>query len=115
MNRKLAYCGLDCHECDAYKATMNNDDELREKLAEIWSKNSGMEIDPADISCSGCKSNGVQIGFCGECTIRHCAIKKGLDNCAFCESFKCEELEQFHQNLPAKARENLELLITELK
>ncbi|MBN2829244.1 MAG: DUF3795 domain-containing protein [Candidatus Cloacimonetes bacterium] len=109
MNKNIAYCGLDCNQCDAYKATMNDDDELRNKLAEFWSKNSGMEIDPMDISCTGCKSDGVQIGYCAECAIRHCGIKKGLENCAYCPNYSCEILDTFIGDMPTnKARENLE-------
>lgn len=28
----IAYCGLDCEKCDAYLATINDDQALREKL-----------------------------------------------------------------------------------
>jgi hypothetical protein len=108
MNKRLAYCGLDCYQCDAYKATVNDDDELRNKLAELWSENSGMEIDPSDISCTGCKGSGVQIGFCAECHVRHCGKKKQVENCAQCDKYACEELSDFLEKLPAKAKENLE-------
>ena len=30
-------CGLDCENCAARIATVNNDDELREKTAKEWS------------------------------------------------------------------------------
>ncbi len=39
-----AYCGLNCEECEAYKATINNDDELREKVAKEWSILNNVEI-----------------------------------------------------------------------
>lgn len=29
MNELIGYCGLDCGQCDARIATVNNDDELR--------------------------------------------------------------------------------------
>lgn len=32
MKEMIAYCGLDCEKCDAYIATINDDQELREKL-----------------------------------------------------------------------------------
>ncbi len=31
MNELIAYCGLDCEKCDARIATLNNDNDLREK------------------------------------------------------------------------------------
>ena len=37
MKRLIAICGLDCEKCDAYIATKNDDQELREKTARLWS------------------------------------------------------------------------------
>jgi len=34
----LAYCGLVCTDCNAYIAKQNDDDELRRKTAEEWSR-----------------------------------------------------------------------------
>lgn len=31
----IAYCGLDCEKCDAFIATKNNDNLLREKTAKL--------------------------------------------------------------------------------
>ncbi len=38
MNKMIAICGLDCEKCDAYIATKNNDQALREKSARLWSE-----------------------------------------------------------------------------
>ena len=38
MKRLIAICGLDCEKCDAYIATKNNDQALREKTAKLWSE-----------------------------------------------------------------------------
>ena len=32
MNRYIAYCGLNCEVCEAYKATVDNDDALRARV-----------------------------------------------------------------------------------
>lgn len=32
MKKLIAYCGLDCEKCDAYLATINDDQDLRKKL-----------------------------------------------------------------------------------
>ena len=42
MNDYIAYCGLDCETCEARLATLGNDDELRIKVAEEWSKLNGV-------------------------------------------------------------------------
>ena len=36
MNELIGYCGLDCGQCDARIATVNNDDELRARTAKLW-------------------------------------------------------------------------------
>ena len=44
MKKLIACCGLDCEKCQARKATINNDDELRKKVAEEWSQLNGVLI-----------------------------------------------------------------------
>ena len=46
MKQYIAYCGLDCERCEARKATVNNDDALRVKVAKLWSELNGVEITP---------------------------------------------------------------------
>ena len=35
MKQLIGYCGIDCEKCDAYIATKNNDQSLREKTAKL--------------------------------------------------------------------------------
>ena len=53
---KIAVCGIDCTVCPTYKATMTNDNALREKTAAEWSKLYKAEIKPVDINCRGCNA-----------------------------------------------------------
>lgn len=47
MRQLIACCGLDCENCDARIATINNDDKLREETAQKWSvMNNTSEITP---------------------------------------------------------------------
>lgn len=105
---KLGCCGLDCEKCDAYIATSNNDDSLREKIAKAWTVEFGFECSPDMINCTGCLSDGVKIGHCDECTTRSCAMSKGLDNCSFCSDFPCEDMAKFMESVP-EAKTNLML------
>lgn len=36
MNKMIAACGIDCAQCSACIATINNDNELRAKTAAEW-------------------------------------------------------------------------------
>ena len=38
MRDMIGYCGLDCEKCDAYIATVNGDQTLREKTAKLWAE-----------------------------------------------------------------------------
>ena len=94
MKELIAYCGLDCEKCDARIATVNNDDELREKTAKFWTELNGVEITEDMINCMGCRADGVKTPFCESlCGIRQCALKKELVTCGGCaECDDCEKL-----------------------
>ena len=94
MKGLIAFCGLDCEKCDAFIATKNNDDGLREKTAKYWSELNGVEITPEMINCEGCRVNGVKTVYCDSlCPIRQCALAKGCETCGSCEEMKaCEKV-----------------------
>ena len=100
MNKMIAYCGLDCANCDAYKATINNDEALRIKTAELWSKWNQVTILPSDINCLGCLGDGIKTPFCANyCQIRICARNKDLKNCGSClELDTCEKIKMIISN-----------------
>ena len=85
MRNMIAYCGLDCETCDAYIATINDDQELREKTAKLWSELNNAPILPEHINCEGCRMDGIKTVFCENlCDIRLCALKKGVATCGDC-------------------------------
>ena len=53
MNNYIAYCGLECEACEAHIATINDDNELRMKVAREWSELNNVEITPDMIICPG--------------------------------------------------------------
>ena len=73
-NELIACCGLDCGECDARRATLLNDDGLREETARRWSVMNGTpEITSATIDCMGCRTEGVKFAYCsGMCSMQVC-------------------------------------------
>ena len=94
MKKRIADCGLDCEECDAFKATLNNDDALRVKVAKLWSDLNGVEITPQMINCEGCRADGIKTPFCDSlCSIRQCAMHKPFETCGCCyEMQKCQKV-----------------------
>ena len=108
MKKMIGYCGLDCEKCDAYIATVRNDQGLREKTARRWSELNGVEITPEMIRCEGCRVDGVKTPYCeSRCPVRQCAVNKLVETCGSCaEMEKCEKVGAIIGNNP-EARHNL--------
>ena len=106
MKKMVACCGLDCLVCPAYIATSKNNSEEIDKIAKEWS-NESMSFTPADIYCEGCTHEGRHFKWCMECPIRLCCIDKEIDNCAFCEDYICDNLQNSIDRSP-EVKTNLE-------
>ncbi|MGN1013939.1 MAG: DUF3795 domain-containing protein [Butyricicoccus sp.] len=108
MKKMIAYCGLDCEKCDAYLATIHDDQALREKTAELWTALNHVPILPEQINCQGCRADGVKTVFCDRlCGIRQCALKKGVTTCGDCPDMaNCQTVGMILSNNP-EARNNL--------
>lgn len=108
MRNMIAYCGLDCETCDAYLATVNDDQELRKKTAKLWAELNHAPILPEHINCQGCRVDGIKTVFCDSlCGIRQCALKKGVTTCGGCPDMEgCQTVGRILSNNP-EALKNL--------
>ena len=108
MNHRIAYCGLDCEACDAYLATLHNDQALREKTAKLWAELNNAPILPEHIHCQGCRADGAKTIFCEQlCEIRRCARRKGVATCGGCPELEgCPTVDAILSRTP-EARKNL--------
>jgi hypothetical protein len=95
MKNLTAPCGLDCSKCGAYIAKQTNDDDVRKKTAEQWSKEHSVNIEPKDINCDGCLAENGQFGYCNVCEIRLCSLNKQIKDCKTCKDYKCEKFSVF--------------------
>lgn len=111
MEKLISCCGLNCAECEARIATINNDDELRKATAEKWQKEyNAPHIDPSTINCMGCREEGVKFAHCTTCKIVVCVKEKGYQTCGDCDEMDgCEIVSFVHKNVP-EAIENLRSL-----
>ena len=115
MDKKyLCYCGLTCENC-AVKVRVEPAakvlfDEMKKAGFEevinyipggegFWPFLKGMAVDGL---CVSCKDGGGDPG----CSIRICAKDKGVDMCAFCEDYPCENLAAFFERNPVLDRDN---------
>ena len=108
MEKMIAFCGLTCTECPAFIATQKDDDEEREKVAKVWSKEFKCEIKPEDVNCDGClEESGQLFSYCKVCEIRKCGQEKEIKNCSYCDDYACEKLTKFFGMAP-EAKTSLE-------
>ncbi|MBR4219813.1 MAG: DUF3795 domain-containing protein [Victivallales bacterium] len=108
MNDFIACCGLDCEACEARIATLNDDDELRKKVAKYWSELNKVEIRPEMINCTGCRIQGVKTPYAESlCPIRKCALGHHYTTCGSCGEIEtCPKVDMIIGN-NATAKENL--------
>lgn len=108
MNTMIAYCGLDCAACDARKATLTNDDALRTRTAEAWTRMHNFQFTKEMINCTGCKEPGPKVGHCMECELRACGQAKDVADCGACSDYHgCAKIQTFIAMVPA-VKANLE-------
>ncbi len=102
MRDMIAYCGLDCEKCDAYLATINDDQALRKKTAKLWASLNNAPILPEHINCEGCRVDGIKTVYCDSlCAIRQCASKKSVVTCGDCPDLKkCQTVKAIVSNDP---------------
>ena len=107
-NRKVAACGIYCGGCNDYLAYLENDDELRKKVALEVKKDTTTDVPWRKVGCQGCWGDIHNPWTASlECKIRQCVEKKGFATCASCAAFPCETFSrQFDEN--SNPRKNID-------
>lgn len=104
----IAPCGIDCKNCDMYKASQ--DREFAEFLAADWRQSGHPKADASWFTCQGCHGDESLV-WCDDCDIRDCCKKdKKLHNCSECEIFPCSMLESSACNGFPNHKQGLERL-----
>jgi hypothetical protein len=91
--------------CLAFREN-NKDRSDQIRVAKGWSEYFGLDVPPEKIGCNGClpgDSGGLDFPD-KNCPIRPCVIGRGLDNCATCEDYPCEKLEERMTGVEAVVR-----------
>ncbi len=115
MAKILAYCGIDCGECEAYIATQKNDTAGLEETAKKWAAQFGGKDVGADMCvCDGCSTGKrVSTAHAATCAIRVCASGRGVLTCAHCQDYGCPTVQGFMSFAPV-LKEKLEAIRKEL-
>ncbi len=110
MPEIIAFCGLDCSQCDAYKATQADDLAWKQRVVEQWKAEYNFDPGIVGVTCDGCVAlTGRWGAHCYDCDIRLCGLEHGVANCAGCPDYACEKLERFFSLVP-DARQRLDSL-----
>ena len=115
MAKILAYCGIECGECEAYIATQNNDLAGLEATAKKWAEQFGAKEFSADMCiCDGCSTGKrTSKAHAVTCGIRVCASGRGVVTCAHCADYGCATLQQFFAFAPV-LKDKLEAIRKEI-
>lgn len=85
----LALCGYKCDLCQFYTKNIKSERD-KERVSQDFNRIFGYDIKPEDVECVGCKNEGKHVE--SGCTVRPCALEKGVENCAHCSEFICDKL-----------------------
>lgn len=96
MERMIAYCGLICDDCPAYRATQAEDGDMLDQVLVQWREAfDAPHLVVADIVCDGCLPTDRRLcGYCRHCRIRTCAMSRNIPNCGHCDEYACDDLER---------------------
>jgi hypothetical protein len=110
----IAYCGIECTDCSAYKATQSGSQQALEEVAKEWQQAYNIPLVSVEmVTCDGCLKGERKGAHCFECEIRACGITVGVANCAHCPDYACSKLESFFNFVP-DARQRLDTIREEL-
>jgi len=95
MAQMIAYCGIDCRKCPAYRLPRLGE-KLHMKGLFQWLLKRGMREKPEGyVICDGCTTIDARcLKPCLDCPVRCCAMERGVVHCGRCERFGCERLQQ---------------------
>jgi hypothetical protein len=89
MPKILGRCGYRCDLC----AARSDDPQVRRKLVDGWRKYLGHQMYTAEnVRCDGCANDGRLADK--NCSVRPCAVAKGVENCANCDDYPCVRLKE---------------------
>ena len=83
----VGLCGIYCAACPLYRVGIDQDI----KKAQQFFSTRGRKVSDSDV-CYGCASD-VVVGFCKDCEVRECVLRKlGVNYCFECPDAPCSKL-----------------------
>ena len=92
----FAKCGANCDRCPAYRENVRTADD-RQRCSDGWHKYLGVRLSVQRCYCDGCQTpndqNPVLVYGKYGCKIRRCAVFNGVETCAHCSAYPCEDVQ----------------------
>ena len=89
----IAVCGLDCAQCNIYRAA--HDPALARRLTEAFKARGRADAVPEWFKCSTCRGERSEC-WSDSCWIRECCVdERGLEDCSHCAEFPCDRLSEW--------------------
>jgi hypothetical protein len=108
MKDLFSKCGCNCGRCPSYKENLQTDED-RQRCSDGWFKYLGFRLSPGKLRlCDGCQTpddeNPVRYL---NCSVRKCAVRNGVETCAHCSEYPCEDVKNLHEIQRADAKERI--------
>ena len=108
MKDLFSKCGCNCGRCPSYKGNLRTDED-RQRCSDGWHRYLGFRLSPGKLRiCDGCQTpddeNPVRYL---SCYVRKCAVRNGVETCAHCSGYPCEDVKNLHTIQRAGARERI--------
>jgi hypothetical protein len=95
MRDLFSKCGANCGRCPAYRENVRSDAD-RQRCSDGWHKYLGVRLNVQRCYCDGCQTpddeNPVLVYGKYGCRIRRCAVFNGVETCAHCSAYPCEDV-----------------------
>lgn len=109
MDNNIAKCGCNCTNCPTYKENLKSIDD-KKRCSAGWEKYLSIRLSPDKLRlCDGCNlpDKKRKVHYLN-CSIRKCATRNGVENCAYCSFFPCDEVLNVHSIQRPNSREDIE-------
>lgn len=94
-HKKLpCYCGHDCARCVTYRATVENNDELRRQSQKFYKEKFDKDIPIEQIHCTGGRTKGI-FNLCKGCPWMKCCKERKINTCSECPEYPCPPLADY--------------------
>jgi len=100
MRDLIGKCGFNCGHCPSYKENLKTQED-RQRCSDGWHKYHGFRMKPEKLlRCDGCLAPDEEkpIRYIN-CLIRRCAVFNGVETCAHCSAYACEDVKAHSSGL----------------